>query len=88
MAKYQLTKKAVEDLGNIWEYTVDRWSEEQADSYYRMLLEICGKIANQPDLGRNYEGIKADLFGLKVGRYITFYRKMPDKPIEITRIFT
>ncbi len=31
MAKYQLTNKAVEDLTNIWEYTVDTWLERQAD---------------------------------------------------------
>nr|MBR2109993.1 type II toxin-antitoxin system RelE/ParE family toxin [Alistipes sp.] len=33
MAKYHLTNKAVEDLSNIWEYTVDTWSERQADDY-------------------------------------------------------
>ena len=31
MAKYHLTNRAVEDLSNIWEYTVDTWSERQAE---------------------------------------------------------
>jgi toxin ParE1/3/4 len=31
MAKYELTNKAVEDLTKIWEYTIDKWSEQQAD---------------------------------------------------------
>ena len=31
MAKYELTNKAIEDLTEIWEYTVDKWSEQQAD---------------------------------------------------------
>jgi plasmid stabilization system protein ParE len=27
MKKYELTKKAKEDLNDIWNYTVDTWSE-------------------------------------------------------------
>ena len=33
MAKYKLTNEIVEDLGNIWNYTADNWSEKQADKY-------------------------------------------------------
>ena len=38
MAEYKLTNKAVEDLNDIWEYTIEKWSEEQADKYYNLLL--------------------------------------------------
>ncbi len=86
MAKYKLTNKAVEDLSGIWDYTLDNWSEKQADKYYDFLLENCQDIANNPDLGKNYNGITKDLFGLKASRHIIFYRKLVDKPIEITRI--
>ena len=34
MAKYDISKEATEDLYRIWDYTVDTWSEEQADIYY------------------------------------------------------
>lgn len=51
-----------------------------------MLLEICQDIADNPELGRNYEGIKAELFGLKANRHVIFYRKRINHPIEITRI--
>ena len=37
MKKYHLTKKAFEDLSDIWTYTYDNWSEEQADKYYSIL---------------------------------------------------
>jgi len=86
MAKYKLTNKAVEDLTNIWNYTFDKWSAQQADRYYDLLLDSCQHIANNPDLGKNYAGIKNELFGLKTNRHIIFYRKFTDKPIEITRI--
>ncbi|MDR9398896.1 type II toxin-antitoxin system RelE/ParE family toxin [Salibacter sp.] len=86
MAKYELTNKAVEDLTGIWEYTIDEWSEPQADRYYNLLLDSCQDIANNPDLGKNYPEIANDLFGLKTSRHIIFYRKRINQPIEITRI--
>ena len=86
MAKYELTHKAVEDLTRIWEYTTEKWSEQQADSYYNLLLDSCQDIANNPGLGKNYDDITKDLFGLKTSRHIIFYWKRINQPIEITRI--
>lgn|SRR5690606_12028108 len=86
MAEYRLTNKAVEDLNGIWNYTAEEWSEEQADSYYEMLLNSCQALANNPELGKNYDGVTTDLFGLKANRHIIFYRKLIDKTVEIIRI--
>jgi toxin ParE1/3/4 len=86
MAKYELTNKAVEDLTGIWEYTIEKWSEQQADKYFNLLLDSCRDIANNPELGKNYDGITKDLYGLKTNRHIVFYRKRINQPIEITRI--
>ncbi|ADF51781.1 MAG: type II toxin-antitoxin system RelE/ParE family toxin [Zunongwangia sp.] len=86
MVKYELTNKAVADLNEIWEYTLENWSENQADRYYDMLLGICQDIADNPELGKNYDGIKSDLFGLKANQHVIFYRKSEVNPIEITRI--
>lgn len=86
MAKYELTNKAVADLNGIWEYTLENWSENQADRYYDMLLDIFQDIADNPELGKNYNRIKSDLFGLKANRHVIFYRKSNVNPIEITRI--
>lgn len=86
MAQYKLTNKAVDDLNGIWDYTAEEWSEEQADKYYNMLLNSCKDIANNPDLGKNYDGITPDLLGLKANRHIIFYRRTESLPIEITRI--
>ena len=46
MANFTFTKKAVEDLTNIWNYTFDNWSEKQADIYYNALIENCQIIAS------------------------------------------
>ncbi len=86
MADYKLTNKAVEDLNAIWDYTFNQWSEKQADSYYDMLLDNCQEIANNPDFGKNYDGITTDLFGLKANRHLIFYRILGNQQVEITRI--
>ncbi|GGD07161.1 type II toxin-antitoxin system RelE/ParE family toxin [Hyunsoonleella pacifica] len=86
MAKFQLTNKAVEDLNEIWDYTFDKWSEKQAEKYYFQIMEFCKEIAENPKIGKNYDGIQKDLFGLKANRHIIFYRNLENEPIEITRI--
>lgn len=86
MDRYILTKKALSDLSEIWNYTYDMWSENQADKYYQMLIDNFEKIATNPDIGKRYQKIADKLFGLKVGKHIVFYRKIRKRQIEITRI--
>ena len=84
MAKYELTNKAVADLNGIWEYTVENWSENQADRYYDMLLDICQDIADNPELGKNYDGIKSNFFGLRANIFLSrqtfIFTSCPCKP--------
>lgn len=86
MASYFLTNKAVDDLTEIWNYTFEEWSEQQADKYYRLLIDSCNEIAQNPALGKNYDGIMTALSGVKVARHIIFYREISADEIEITRI--
>lgn len=87
MAKLHFTQKAVEDLTNIWNYTVDTWSEQQADAYYEMLISACRKVADDPVLfGREYNEIVEGLLGFKANKHIIFYRLVTKEEIEIVRI--
>ena len=86
MPKYLFSNKAVEDLSEIWNYTFDTWSEKQADQYYSMLLENCSKIAENPIIGKNYDGITEKLLGFRAGRHIIFYSEVKENGIEIFRI--
>ncbi len=63
MAKYNLTNRAVEDLANIWDYTFEQWSEQQADNYYEMLISNFKEIADSPNLEKIYDGITPNLLG-------------------------
>ncbi len=86
MAEFRLTRKAVEDINGIWYYTFEKWSENQADKYYNMLLSFCEELANQPNIGKKYTNILPDLMGFKAQRHIIFYRVIDSDLIEIIRI--
>ena len=58
MKQYHLTNKAIEDLNEIWLYTVETWSEKQADTYYCDLIGAIKVIAQRPMyLDKNYDEI-------------------------------
>lgn len=87
MAKLHFTRKAVEDLSAIWSYTLEEWSEEQADKYYKMLIASCRKLAENPVLfGRRYEEIADNLYGCKAQKHIIFCRIVEKGEVEIVRI--
>ena len=86
MASYTLTKKAVQDLSGIWEYTIETWSARQADKYYFMLLDSCQELADGKATGKKYPEINPDIFGYRAGQHLLFYRKLTASKIEIIRI--
>jgi toxin ParE1/3/4 len=85
MGNYFLTKKALEDLTDIWNYTFDEWSEVQADKYYFELLEACNQLSDNQNWGRKYDEISSEIFGFNKGRHIIFYKKKNKTQIEIIR---
>ena len=87
MAKYILSKKAQEDLRKIWYYTVDTWSEKQADIYFHNLIQSLDSIADDPNsVGRSYEEVRVGYRGLRSGRHIIFYRILKNGKPRTIRI--
>lgn len=86
MAKYQFTRKALNDLTEIWDYTVKEWSENQAEKYYNLIIASCMDLASNPKLGKPYEILSLNVFGYKCGEHIIFYREISKNEIEIERV--
>ena len=86
MAKLYLTNKAVEDLETIWNYTIEVWSENQAEIYYTLLIDSCQELAHKPSRGKSYDVVQQNILGFKTGQHIIFYRIIADKEIEVVRI--
>jgi toxin ParE1/3/4 len=86
MAKFYFTNKAVEDLGDIWNFTVETWSENQAEIYYSLIIDACQELANKPSQGKSYEVVERNILGFKTGQHVIFYRIVTEREIEVVRI--
>ena len=86
MAKFYLSNKAVDDLNDIWDYTVKIWSEKQAENYYLLLMNSCQELANKPNLGKSYDAVEKNVFGFKTGEHLIFYQIVSLDKIEVVRI--
>ena len=86
MAKFSFTNRALDDLIEIWDYTVEQWSENQAQTYYNLIMASCMDLANNPQLGKSYNIISQNLLGCKCGEHIIFYQEIVKNEIEIARV--
>ncbi|SDH04256.1 toxin ParE1/3/4 [Psychroflexus sediminis] len=73
-------------MNRIWYYTLEKWSEKQADTYYAALKLVCNRIGENPNIGKEYYGISKNLLGLKSGKHIIFYQSLTENKIEVIRI--
>ncbi|WP_286912564.1 type II toxin-antitoxin system RelE/ParE family toxin [Flavobacterium sp. UBA4197] len=86
MAKFYLTNKAVEDLGDIWNYTVETWSENQAEIYYSLIIDSFQELASKPNQGKSYDVVERNVLGYKTGQHVIFHRIVTEREIEVIRI--
>jgi len=86
MPEYYLSKKAISDLKEIWNYTCEKWSENQADKYYQMLIDSFDEVSWNPKSGKDYSVIMDNLKGHKAGRHIIFYLETVEGMVEIIRV--
>jgi toxin ParE1/3/4 len=86
METFYISNKAVEDLNDIWDYTVKTWSENQAEIYYSLLMDSCQELANKPSQGKSYDVVEKNVLGFKTGEHIIFYQIVSLNEIEVVRI--
>lgn len=85
--KYRLSEEAALDLENIWLYTLQEWSLDQADRYFNLIMDEIEFIAENPESGKDVSEIKKGYFRSKVKSHLIFYRiNMPKDVVEIIRI--
>ena len=86
MADFVLSERAKSDIQSIGDYTEEKWSEEQAERYIRMVLSECRDLANKPLVGRSYEPIRPGLRGYPCGKHVIFYRVLSTDKVRIVRV--
>ena len=84
--KYRISKQAIIDLNNIWIYTFHKWSKEQADRYYNLIIDEIGFIADNFLTGKSVEQTRKNYRVTKIKSHLIFYRKVEGGVVEIVRI--
>lgn len=82
---FEISKLALEDLDNIWEYTAGQWSKEQANEYYNEIFSVIGKICEKSDIGKPIDEIKKGYRRTTVKSHMIIY-KVKGLTIYIDRI--
>ncbi|MBB3659964.1 toxin ParE1/3/4 [Rhizobium sp. BK650] len=86
MKGYVLSKAAVADLDDIWDYTFDNWGQEQADRYVNDIRKACEALGLGQRSGRPIDDIWPGLFKLAINSHFLFYRALEDGRAGIVRI--
>ncbi len=82
---FVITKKAVSDLEEIWLYTGEKWSLQQADRYYNLIFDEINYICKNNTAGKSMEHVRKGYRASKVKSHLIFYRVL-NGTIEIIRI--
>jgi toxin ParE1/3/4 len=85
--EYKISKLAHQDLEEIWLYTFENWSIEQADRYFNLIMDEIEYITNNPESGKNYNEIRNGYLQARINSHFIFYKINKKKNvIEIIRI--
>jgi toxin ParE1/3/4 len=84
---FKISKEAQFDLENIWLYTFETWSKEQADRYFNLIFEEIDYLTQNPTSGKDFSHIRKGYYRSKVKSHFIFYRiNLKENAIEIIRI--
>jgi toxin ParE1/3/4 len=83
---YVISEQALEDIENIWLYTLENWSADQADRYYNLIFEEIEFICQNFNAGKSIEHLRKGYRYSKVKSHLIFYRKSVSGNIEIIRV--
>ncbi len=82
---YLISKKAIADIEEIWLYTVEKWSVDQADHYYNLIFDEIQFICKTVNAGKSREHVRKGYRASKVKSHLIFYR-IQNNTIEVIRI--
>lgn len=85
MAKLSFRQAAIDDLSDIYHYSVRMWSFEQADKYYHLIRSACLDLASGVALGRDFSVILPNLFAYHIGKHMVFYT-LDGNRLQVIRI--
>lgn len=84
---YRISNEAQNDLEDIWLYTFETWSKEQADRYFNLILDEIEFLADNPNTGIDYNYVRKGYYCSKAKSHFIFYKiNQKERLVEIIRI--
>jgi toxin ParE1/3/4 len=84
---FKISQEAILDLENIWLYTFENWSLEQADRYFNLIMNEIEQIALNPKLGNDFGKIRKGYYIARIKSHFIFYKlNQENEIVEIVRI--
>lgn len=84
---YKLSVKASEDIESIWLYTLETWSQEQADRYVNLIFDEIEYVSANPESGKDFSHVRKNYRCAKVKSHLIFYRCVAGQAdIEVIRV--
>lgn len=71
--KIIIKEEALDDLEEIWLYTLQNWSLEQADRYHGLVIKEIEFLATRPASGKSQDHFRKGYRSTKVNSHIIFY---------------
>ena len=84
--KYRISEQAINDLNDIWIYTFNKWSKEQADRYYDLVISEIEFVSYNFLTGKSAEQTRKNYRVTNIKSHLIFYRKVENDIVEIVRI--
>ena len=84
---YKVSQEANRDIENIWLYTYENWSLEQADRYFNLIMDEIEYLTKNPESGKDYSDVRKGYFRSRIKSHFIFYKinRMKEE-IEIIRV--
>ena len=73
-------------MNDIWIYTFQKWSKEQADRYYDLIIGEIEFIADNFMIGKSAQQTRINYRYSKIKSHLIFFRKAENGIVEIVRI--
>ncbi len=86
MSRYVLSPAARADLEPIWDYSSERWDDDQAEEYLREIQRAIERVVSNPTIGRVGNDIRPGYPKHAVGSHTLYYRIGSDDVIDVVRV--
>jgi toxin ParE1/3/4 len=85
---YRLSARAEADLAEVWDYSAERWSVEQADRYVDALVSRFAWLSENGALWKPRPDLAEGLYSYPQQSHVIYFRACGDVPdlIEVVRV--